>query len=255
MSKKHIFIITVVSAVILLAAAALIIIPNYKDYGRYSAVPSNSQNSEKDFLIAANAEMIDGIDAQLRNQAPKKINKTDNFFGSLNAPVQVIIYEDLTDISAAEFSATIEQIKKDFSDKVVLAVRPFFSDRNVFSVPAFEAAECAADQNKFWEMRNRLLTEAKEKKLNPAEFPAYAEDLGLNVKRFEGCLEQEPDRDWILKTVANSENISVYGSPTTFVNNEIVVGARKYEDSVNGNGEKLDGLKNIIINQLEKVTD
>ena len=238
----------------MLVAVALIIIPNYRDHGKYSSVPSGNQESEKDFLIAANLETIEKANEQLKNQEPRAINKSDNFFGDLKAPVQIVIYEDLTDISAADFSATIEQVKQEFSGKVALAVRPFFSGLNTISLPANQAAECAADQDKFWEMRHELLVQTKAKKLNPAEFSVYAKDLGLNVSRFESCLKQEPDRDWILKTVAGAESISVYGSPTTFVNNEIVVGARKFEDITNGNGEKLEGLKNIINRQLSKAT-
>ncbi len=51
---------------------------------------------------------------------------------------------------------------------------------------ASEASHCAADQGKFWEMRQRMF--AYQKSLEP--WNAHAEALGLDVAQFEACLVQ-----------------------------------------------------------------
>jgi protein-disulfide isomerase len=51
---------------------------------------------------------------------------------------------------------------------------------------AAEAAHCAGDQDRFWEMHERLF--ANQRQLEP--WAGHAEALGLDVGRFTDCLEQ-----------------------------------------------------------------
>lgn len=54
------------------------------------------------------------------------------------------------------------------------------------SFKAAKAAACAGDQNKFWDMHDRLFENAKA--LAPDQLPGHAEAVGLDVAAFQKCL-------------------------------------------------------------------
>jgi len=53
-----------------------------------------------------------------------------------------------------------------------------------FAFKAAEAARCAGEQGKYWEMHDRLF--ANQTTLEP--WTPHAEAVGLNVPRFEACM-------------------------------------------------------------------
>lgn len=71
-------------------------------------------------------------------------------------------------------------------------VRYYFVDLPLESIHRFafqaaEAANCAGVEGKFWEMHDLLF--ANRRALATANLRAYAEQLGLDVDRFDSCLE------------------------------------------------------------------
>ena len=48
-----------------------------------------------------------------------------------------------------------------------------------------------------------------------------------------------------------AEQYEVMGAPTIFIDNEMILGARPYEDYVDSNGEQVAGLKTIISKKLK----
>lgn len=53
---------------------------------------------------------------------------------------------------------------------------------------AAEAAACAGDQKKFWDMHHLLFE--NQRALAPDQLPGYAEKLGLDVAAFQKCLSR-----------------------------------------------------------------
>ncbi len=80
---------------------------------------------------------------------------------------------------------------------------------------AAEASECAADQGKFWPYHDRLFAELQ--KGQGVNYVALAEELGLDVKAFRGCLEGEKHRDVVKAMRAEAESLGLEGTPTVFV--------------------------------------
>lgn len=85
---------------------------------------------------------------------------------------------------------TYPQLEQDFisTGKVRYAMLDFPLRNHPFAFKAAEAATCAADKGKFWEMHNLLFQ--NQNALNPETLPAYAEQLGLDRTEFEACLEE-----------------------------------------------------------------
>jgi protein-disulfide isomerase len=81
---------------------------------------------------------------------------------------------------------------------------------------AAESAEAAADQGEFWGMHDRLL--AHQDDLSPADLARYADELGLDLKRFWGAVSRH-DTVWrINEDVASADASGVSGTPSFFIN-------------------------------------
>jgi len=83
-----------------------------------------------------------------------------------------------------------------------------------FAVKAAEAAECAGEQGKFWEMHDRLF--AYQDRLNDAAVQQYAADTGLDVRRFVSCLKGRVTQR-IKEDKAEGLRLGVVSTPTFFL--------------------------------------
>ena len=82
-----------------------------------------------------------------------------------------------------------------------------------FAFKAAEAARCAGEQGKFWEMHDRLF--ANQKELEPAK--PHAEAIGLDVPKFEGCLSAGKYAEAIRKDMAEAQKAGINGTPAFFL--------------------------------------
>ena len=79
---------------------------------------------------------------------------------------------------------------------------------------AAEAANCAGEQGKFWEMHDRLF--ANQKALEP--WKAHAEAVGgLDVSKFEACLNAGKQAEEIRRDMAQAQKAGVTGTPLFFL--------------------------------------
>lgn len=112
--------------------------------------------------------------------------------GMADAPVTVVEFTDYQCPYCLRFvENTFPKLKEAFIDtgKVRWVVRdmPLGFHRNARK--AAQAAHCAGEQDKFWEMRSVLFANAKQ--LEETNLPRYAETIGLNPSEFEECLASD----------------------------------------------------------------
>jgi protein-disulfide isomerase len=96
------------------------------------------------------------------------------------------------------------------------------------SLWAAEAAECAADQGKFWEYHDLLFSrQAGENQgaFNKDKLLAMAAELKLDMVRFEPCLKNDQTQGRVQTDTQEGQQVGVRGTPTFFVNGRAVVGA------------------------------
>ena len=86
---------------------------------------------------------------------------------------------------------------------------PLDTHRHAFK--AAVAARCAGDQGAFWEMHDHLFQRQRE--IQPAAFKGFAEELGLDVDRFEGCMAGSSHEAGIKADVAQGKASGVNGTP------------------------------------------
>lgn len=182
----------------------------------------------------------------------RNIDDNDVVLGNKEALIDIVVYEDLSDSYSVKFNETLNQINETFGNNVVVAFRPYASKMYPLSMPTYSFVDCAKEQGKFFEARDLILSEVENKKLAEESFVQYGQNLELNAESLKTCLNKQKYIPEIEKLSKEGENFGVFGSPTIFVNNELVIGARSFDDVENGNGEKLAGMKRIISKYISK---
>jgi len=185
-------------------------------------------------------------------QALRPIDMTDHVRGDLNAPVQIIVYSDFECPFCLRFAETMKQIEEYFKDQVAITFRhyPLFGHFNAKN--AAEAAECAGQQGKFWEMHDKLFADNSAGQMSVEQFKQDAADLGLDQSKFNQCLDSGQFAGKVAEQKAEGDKAGVTGSPTIFVNGNIYPGAYPFEDFTSPGGRENKGMKSIINELLNK---
>jgi protein-disulfide isomerase len=97
------------------------------------------------------------------------------------------------------------------------------SDVHQYAQLAAEASEAAADQGKFWDMSDVLLSH--QDALRGRDLVQYAEELELDTDRFKESLRKRKGAGRIAEDVESADMSNVSGTPTFFINGRRHYGA------------------------------
>jgi protein-disulfide isomerase len=98
---------------------------------------------------------------------------------------------------------------------------------------ASEAAACAGEQGRYWEMNETLFATTDEwsQAEDPAEFfKGYAEDLELDIQAFAECLDSEQATAQVLGDLMAGQELGVNATPYFFVNDLPIRGGLPIEE-------------------------
>jgi protein-disulfide isomerase len=84
---------------------------------------------------------------------------------------------------------------------------------------AAEAAGCAHDQGKFWEMYDRLF--ANQQALAPDQLPGYAKEIGLDMVAFQKCLSGGRQAGKIREDMRVAQVLGITGTPAYLLGRRI----------------------------------
>jgi len=120
------------------------------------------------------------------------------------------------------------QIKEEYIDtgKVKLIFRDFPLSFHPMAEPSAQAAECAGEQGKFWQMHDKLFKEGVSGGVTA--FKQYAADLKLDMEKFNSCLDSGQMANEIRKDFLDGQQAGVQGTPGFFVNGKVVSGAQPF---------------------------
>jgi protein-disulfide isomerase len=79
---------------------------------------------------------------------------------------------------------------------------------------AHEAANCAGEQGKYWEMHARLFAKPTQ---DPAEMTSEAASIGLDMARFRSCFDSDRYKPVIEKSVERMQQLGVDSTPTFLI--------------------------------------
>ncbi len=151
----------------------------------------------------------------------------DPMKGSKNAKVTVIEFTDYQCPFCGRARPTVKQIVKDYGDKIRYVLRDFPLDFHPFAKKAAEAADCAGEQGKYWEYSEILWD--KQGNLEVESLKKYAGQLNLDQKKFEECLDSGKMTAEVNKDIQDGAAVGVTGTPTFFINGQLITGARPIE--------------------------
>lgn len=152
-----------------------------------------------------------------------------NVLGSPQASVSIIEYSDLQCPFCARFAReTFPQIRSEYIDtgKVRYAVADFPLPMHPQAVPAAIALRCAGEQGQFWTYREQLYRD--QMLLVPSLYELMAQQLGLDVTRFNQCRNDPQQRAAVEAAYQTTARNKISSTPT-FVIGRVVDGQDRIE--------------------------
>ncbi len=157
-----------------------------------------------------------------------EITKNNHIKGNLNAPITLVVFSDFQCSYCARFEDTLTKTLENYKDKVQIVFKHYPLSFHKNAQKAAEAAECASEQEKFWEMHDKLFVNQAQFSID--NFRKWAKELNLDSKKFNSCLDSEKYSEKVKNDLAEGQLKGVEGTPATFVNGKLVSGALPFED-------------------------
>jgi protein-disulfide isomerase len=157
------------------------------------------------------------------------VSADDNpWTGTAQAQVTIIEFCDFECPYCRRSVPLLKELLEKYSGKLKLVFRDFPGPNHQSALAAAEAAQCAAEQNRFWEYHDALFTQqASGAGWN---FSALAKDLGLRQSPFDACMKENRYRQEVLKDLQEGLTLGISSTPTFFINGRPLVGARPLTD-------------------------
>ncbi|MBT3835687.1 thioredoxin domain-containing protein [Candidatus Woesearchaeota archaeon] len=215
--KKVLFVITLLAAVIFIAGCTggeVVCNDPYIQVGAECCLDKNSNNiCDSDEGGAAPTP-----EAPAPTVDMKSLLDDDAVKGDKNAPVTIVEWSDFGCFFCEKFYVeTLGQIEEEYvkTGKVKIVYRDFpWEEAHPGATKAAEAAECAADQGKFWEMHDMIFEDKIEGGVGGVTaYKQYASKLGLNTKNFNTCLDSGKYADEIEKDKKDGIIAGIKGTP------------------------------------------
>lgn len=150
--------------------------------------------------------------------------------GNADAPVQVIEYADFECPVCAYFATVTEpDIRKRLIEPGQISLR--YMNFQIASHPntwaASQAAACANEQGKFWEMHDAIY-ESQDRWAGTATrkpkgvLKELAERVGLNMRQWESCFDTQKYQPQLLASQQDAERRQVRGTPTFIIGSKMI---------------------------------
>lgn len=150
--------------------------------------------------------------------------------GQEDAPVKMVEYSDYRCSWCGRFARETEpEIQREYvaTGKVQMEFRNMAIEGEASELAA-EAAECAAEQGKFWAYHDVLYE--NQQSFNAKVLKGFAEVLGLDLEAFDECLDSDRYADLIVEQRNQGVEEGVTGTPNFLINGELVRGALPFEE-------------------------
>jgi protein-disulfide isomerase len=193
------------------------------------------------FALALGAPLALGGDAE--DAAPKfvhlKLDAREYSLGRSDAPLTMLEFTDYQCPFCRRFQAeTWPLLKKNYIDtgKLRFIVRDLPLQFHSAARPAAEAAHCAAEQGKFWEMHHALLS--GDDPLANGGIERRAKALGLDTARLQTCMKANRYESAIARNIAAADALNIHGTPSFVIGRlangglegQLVDGAQPYDE-------------------------
>ncbi|HEY6001720.1 MAG TPA: thioredoxin domain-containing protein [Anaeromyxobacter sp.] len=147
--------------------------------------------------------------------------------GPTNAPVTIVEFSDYECPYCVRAEPTVKDLLAKYPGKIKLVYRDFPLPMHPKAPKAAEAAHCAGDQGKYWEMHDRLFSPGA--KLEVADLKTAARDVGVDGAKFDKCLDSGEKAKEVESHRKAGDEVGVSGTPAFFINGRPISGAQPLE--------------------------
>jgi protein-disulfide isomerase len=171
---------------------------------------------------------------------------SDRIRGNPDAQVTIVEFSDFHCPFCKRVQPSLNELLSRYDGKVKHVFRDFPLDNlHPQARAAAEAANCAADQGKFWEYHDLLFAQAP--KASPDDLKDYARTVGLNTEKFDSCVFQSTHHDAVQRDIDEATRVGMTGTPGFFVNGRFINGAQPTEKFVQIIDDELAGAESSTV--------
>jgi protein-disulfide isomerase len=152
----------------------------------------------------------------------------DPFLGTDGAPIEIIQFAEFQCPYCGKAGEAIDQVLEEYKGKVKMVYRDFplgFHDR---AIPAAVAANCAGEQDKYWEMHKLLMS--NQRALSEADLTGHATTLKLDMDKWNTCRKDPKQEAEVKKDMEDGAAVGVTGTPAFFINGIMLSGALPFSE-------------------------
>ncbi|MBD3359167.1 MAG: thioredoxin domain-containing protein [Candidatus Buchananbacteria bacterium] len=147
------------------------------------ALPYEAVKDVVDTLLAGEEPDQDFLKDQETGEIVKvdmpQITSQDHQKGAENGEITIVKFSEFECPYCASFKPTIQRILDEYPNKVTYVFKHFPLSFHQYARQAAVASECAAEQDKFWEMYDKLFELNATQNLNTANIKKAAVEIGL----------------------------------------------------------------------------
>lgn len=155
------------------------------------------------------------------NSMPK-LTKNDHILGSLSADIVLVEYSDLECPFCKTFHSTMQQVVKDYGDKVAWVYRQYPLSFHQNAQKEAEASECVAElggNEMFWKYIDAIYERTTSNGTGFAldKLQPLAEEVGVDGAKFKQCLDSGKYAKKVQDDEAGGAAAGIQGTPGTII--------------------------------------
>jgi protein-disulfide isomerase len=191
----------------------------------------NSKTDEKMAPTSVSQAAAPAQGAAPTQQAVKRYDipeDDDPSIGPNNAPITIIEFSDYECGYCQRWHQEVfPRILADYPDQVRIIYRDFpLTSIHPSATSAAESANCATEQDAFWDYHDLLFSTSK---LDKETYLQFAKDLKLDLDEFETCLNSGRYREEVELDYQFAASMGIQSTPTFFLNGLPIIGAQPYD--------------------------
>jgi protein-disulfide isomerase len=147
--------------------------------------------------------------------------------GPANAKVTMVEFVDFECPFCGRYARdTLPRLRREYGDRIRYVSRQFPLDIHPNAERAALAAQCAADQDRYWPFHDVLFKH--QEALGKPDLAGYARQAGLDMDSYESCIHDPDTEAHIQHDIADGRRYGVTGTPAFFINGRLVSGAQPF---------------------------